>query len=52
MAGFVILWMLCSGLAYFVAKENAPSKAGTAAALGFALGPIGVAIAFMMKEDK
>lgn len=51
MASVIILWTICAGLAYMIAKDRAPSKAPIAAVLGFALGPIGVAVAFMLKED-
>lgn len=50
MASAIILWTVCAGLAYFIAKDRAPSKAPLAAVLGFALGPIGVAVAFVLKE--
>lgn len=52
MAAVFILWTVCAGLAYMIAKDRAPSKAATAALLGFALGPIGVGIAFMLKEGE
>lgn len=48
---FVLIWVACAAFAYFVAERRAPSKAGIAALLGFALGPIGVIAAFMMKDE-
>ena len=48
----LILWVLCSIFSYIVARDRAPSKAGAAALWGFLLGPIGVVIAFNMKEPE
>ena len=45
-----ILWILCAGLAYMIARDRAPSKAGLAAVLGFLLGPLGVGITFFLKD--
>lgn len=50
MATTIIIWVLCSAFAYAVAAARAPSKAGLAAILGLLLGPIGVGIAFFMKD--
>lgn len=46
-----IIWMLCAGLCYFIARDRAPSKAPLATLLGFALGPIGVAVTFFLHDD-
>ena len=48
---FVILWVLCAGLSYFIARDRVPEKAPLATFLGFALGPIGVAITFLLKPN-
>lgn len=45
----LLIWLVCAGLAYMVARDRAPNKAGLAALLGFLLGPIGVLISFFMK---
>lgn len=50
METFVILWVLCAGLSYFIARDRAPSKAPLATLLGFLLGPIGVGLTFILKE--
>jgi len=46
----ILLWIVCAGLSYMVARDRAPSKAGLAAALGFLLGPIGIAATFLLKD--
>lgn len=50
MAATIIIWVLCSAFAYAVAAARAPSKAGLAAILGLLLGPIGVGIAFFLRD--
>lgn len=47
----VILWVICAGVCYMIAKDRAPSKAGMAAALGFFLGPLGLIATFFLKEE-
>ncbi|KIN78159.1 hypothetical protein [Shimia haliotis] len=47
----ILLWIVCAGLSYMVARDRAPSKAGLAAALGFLLGPLGVLISFFLKDS-
>jgi len=46
----IIVWILCAGLAYFIARDRAPSQAPLATLLGFVFGPIGVGISFFLKE--
>jgi hypothetical protein len=46
----ILIWVVCAGISYVVAKDRAPSKAGMAAALGFFLGPIGLLITFFLKD--
>jgi hypothetical protein len=46
----LILWVICAGVSYMVAKDRAPSKAGLAAALGFFLGPLGLLVTFFLKD--
>ena len=51
MEAILILWVLCAGLSYFIARDRVPEKAALATLLGFLLGPIGVAITFSLKPD-
>jgi hypothetical protein len=46
----LILWVLCGGLAYFIARDRAPSKAGLAVVYGFLFGPLGVGLTFLLKD--
>lgn len=47
---FVLIWIVCAGISYMIARDRAPSKAPLAAILGFLLGPIGVGITFFLKD--
>ena len=47
----LILWVLCAGLSYFIARDRAPNKAPLATLLGFLLGPIGVGLTFLLKNE-
>ena len=51
MEAMLILWVLCAGLSYLIARDRVPEKAPLATFLGFILGPIGVAITFSLKSD-
>ena len=51
MEALLILWVLCAGLSYFIARDRVPEKAPLATLLGFLLGPIGVGITFFLKPD-
>ncbi len=48
--GFLIIWAICAGICYAIAKDKGNDIA-TAVALGFFLGPIGVVIVAMGKSD-
>ena len=45
---WIIIWVLCAGLCYFVARDRSPSSVGLATALGFFLGPLGVLLTFLV----
>ncbi|WP_323007562.1 hypothetical protein [Pseudorhodobacter sp.] len=47
----VIVWVLCAGMSYFVARDRVPSKAGLATLLGFMFGPLGVLFTFLLNEN-
>ena len=47
----VVVWMLCAGLAYFIARDRVPSRAPLATLLGFLFGPLGVAATFFLKDE-
>ena len=49
---FLIIWLICAGLAYIIARDRAPSKAVLAAILGFLLGPVGVIITLFFKDSE
>ncbi|CUH70206.1 hypothetical protein TL5118_04181 [Thalassovita autumnalis] len=36
----ILLWIVCAGLSYMVARDRAPSKTGLAAALGLTIQPL------------
>ncbi len=46
----LLVWVLCAGICYLVARDRAPSQAGMATALGFFLGPLGILITFFLQE--
>ena len=47
----LVLWVLCAGLSYFIARDRAPSKAPLATLFGFLFGPIGVGITFFLNDE-
>ena len=46
-----IIWILSAGLAYMIARDRAPSQTILATILGFLLGPIGVLLTFLLKDQ-
>lgn len=52
MAATITIWIICALAAYAIASSKDKSKAITAAALGIALGPIGVVYAMTLKDAK
>lgn len=44
----VIIWVLCAGLCYFIARDRSPDSVGVATALGFFLGPLGILLTFII----
>lgn len=48
----LILWVLCAGLAYLIARDRAPSRAALATFLGFVFGPVGVGITFLLSDGR
>ena len=47
----ILIWLVCAGLSYAIARDRAPSKTGLTTALGFSLGPIGIGITLFLKDD-
>ena len=52
METLLILWVLCAGLAYLIARDRAPSRAALVTFLGFAFGPVGVGLAFLFSDGR
>ena len=51
METLVVVWVLCAGLSYVIARDRVPSKSGLATFLGFSFGPLGILFTFFLKED-
>jgi len=47
----VIIWLICAGLCYIIARDRAPSKTGLAICLGILLGPLGILITFFLNDS-
>ena len=45
--GYLIIWLLCSGICYAIARDRKPEKTTSAVLWGLLLGPIGVLIVFL-----
>jgi len=50
--GYLIIWLLCAGICYAIARDRNPEKTTSAVLLGLLLGPIGVLIVLLGKSDE